>query len=114
VQPTGKAIEDIGVVLGVDAADQVDDAAACSQSLDRILLRVGVEVTEQDHVLRAGRSLYLADEDLETLRLLLAGGVVAALQIALVGVRARGTAAALGLQVVDQHRKTFAIGGAEA
>nr|GEU28029.1 hypothetical protein [Tanacetum cinerariifolium] len=114
VQVTGFAVEHVRVRHGAGAAYkpfELVHKALADDGLDRIFVAVGVEVADQQHFRVAGGSHHLRHEGTDqALRLLDAGGGPAALAVALVAIFARrGRAAALGLEVVDDHRELAAI-----
>ena len=78
--------------------------------IDRILLAVGVEVAEHQHLLDAGLRLDVVDEREQRLGVLDPQRVPAALAVAQISVRATRIAAALGLEVIDHHSDAFAVG----
>ena len=82
------AAEHIGVL-----ADGEINQSARAKDVDRVFLRVGVEVAQNDHVGIVGGCLHRGDEAQQRCGLPFAHGIPVALAIALIGIGA-GTRAA--------------------
>ena len=108
VEDAALAVEDVGVRVVLVGDHQIGQPAV-EQGQDRVLLAVGVEVADDEDVLVPGLGLEVIDEAEEGLGFRDPRGVVAALAVALVEVRAGGVLAALGLEVVDEDRDDLAV-----
>ena len=118
IQAARRTVKHIRVARCAEAAHLVDIAAA-GQVENRVFLRVGVEVANQQRVIVATRRLQLRDERAQAQHLRLALQVPAALAITRVhiarciGIR-RQRAGTFRFQVVHNQRETFAVGQAKA